>query len=205
MYSLTEQEIESTLITNVSINRLMDAHMSEGTSWGCVSACRGDRTDEENHDWTKTLKNRLKSDGKVSYQMIMGYYKEESMENAEFEDSFLCIPRPNMSADELKDYLLELGRLDKDNPQDTILFVKDGVPNYYDVSNGQQADWSDFKGIEYDVDSIQEKLSKGASAYSDMKGRQYKGDRDFRGYNPNYPSRKPNRTDKSSKPFMFYE
>lgn len=172
MYELNEQEIQNSLITNVSLNRLMAKHMGDGTSWGCVSACRGNRTDEDNAKWTKKLKDRLTADKKVSFQKVMGYYKEDVMEKPDYEDSFLCIPRPEMSADELKEYLLELGRLDAENPQDTILFVENGVPNYFDVANGQQSDWSNFKGIEYDLDSIQDRLKDGAPAYTDLKARQ---------------------------------
>lgn len=159
-YTLTEQEIESSLITNVSLNRLMGKHNEEGAFWGVVSACRG-RDGDEDAMWTNRLKGAIRLSG-CSSQKVQGFYQQANMDKPSLEMSYIVFPREDWTYDEFFDTMIELARIDEYNPQDTVLIVKDGIGRYYASSEadghtiGEVIDdeWCQFNSITYDVEYL---------------------------------------------------
>jgi hypothetical protein len=129
-----------TRLSEASLGRVYQHWLNGG--FGIVSADRGERTEGENAEWRKLLRQRIRASGH-GFVPLEGVWIETDQETGEerkvTEVSYL-VPASE-GVDKLKELLLNWGTIDGNNPQEAVSLVHPGGPvEFIDPGSGAVLD-----------------------------------------------------------------
>jgi hypothetical protein len=126
-------------LDETSLSRVY-AHWKD-RGFAILSADRGERTPQENKRWRKQLKKAIRADG-FGFVPIDGFwYEDHGGKQVKVSERSFLVPNRGGEVEgieRLRDGVTRWGRLDRSNPQESVILVSPGGPvEFIDPTNGR--------------------------------------------------------------------